>query len=144
MTSSTDDGKTWSPVEPVSPNTPGQQFLGTIALDESTGTVNIAYYSSQNDNLNWRTQVYLAQIPLGLTAVGTFTKITSTPYDGPTGWLLFNGDPRACCDYIGVAAAGTGEKGHSRVYIHFDGVAKGRINGQVFPVYTNTLSRFDY
>jgi hypothetical protein len=144
VTSSTDDGKAWTPIAPISPNTPGQQFLGTIALDDSTGTVNIAYYSSQNDKLNLRTQVYLAQIPPGQTDVGPLNQLTKTPYDGPTGFLQFDGDPRACCDYIGVAAAGTGQKGQSRVYVHFDGVAKGSINGLDFPVYTNTLTRFDY
>ncbi len=144
MTSSTDDGKTWSPVAPISPNTSGQQLLGTVALDDSTETVNIAYYSSQNDKLNLRTQVYLAQIPPGQTDVGTLNQLTKTAYDGPTGFLQFDGDPRACCDYIGVAAAGTGANGHSRVYVHFDGVATGKINGEGFPIYTNTLTRFDY
>jgi hypothetical protein len=144
MTSSTDGGHSWSPIVPVSSNTPGQLFLGTIALDESTETVNIAYYSSQNDKLNLRTQVFLAQVPPGQTTVATFNQLTSALYDGPTGWLQFNGDPAACCDYIGVAAAGTGQKGQSRVYVHFMGVAKGRINGQAFPIYTNTLTSFAY
>lgn len=144
MASSTDDGKTWSDVAPISPGTPGQQFLGTIGLDESTGTVNIAYYSSQRDKLNLRTQVFLAQVPPGQTGVSTLNQLTNTLYDGPTGFMLFDGDPRACCDYIGVASAGTGQKGGSRVYVHFMGVAKGKINGQEFPIYTNTLTSFTY
>jgi hypothetical protein len=144
VASSTDDGNTWSAIVPVSPNTPGQQFLGNIALDQSTGTVNIAYYSSQNDPLNLRTQVYLAQILPGQTTVSKFNQITATLYDGPTGFNLFNGDPVSCCDYIGVAAAGTGQSGQSHVYIHFTGAADGKLNGQGFPIYTNTLTEFEY
>jgi hypothetical protein len=143
MTSSTDGGKSWSPVDPIS-TSPGQQFLGAIALDESTETVNIAYYSSQNDKLKLRTQVFLAQIPQGQSTVGKITPVTKTPYDGPTGFQLFNGDPRACCDYIGVAAAGTGTSGQSHAYIHFTGRTNGSFNGQAFPIYTNTMTRFEY
>jgi hypothetical protein len=145
LTSSTDGGNTWSPIQPVSPNTPGQQFLGNIALDESTGTVNIAYYSSQNDPLKLRTQIFLAQVPPEQTNVGVINQITSGLYDGPTGFIQFNqGDPAACCDYIGVAAAGTGKKGQSHAYIHYTGSTNGKFNGQKFPIYTNMLTKFDY
>jgi len=44
------------------PNTPGQQFLGNIALDVSTGTVNIRYYSSQNDPFEIAHADFLAQV----------------------------------------------------------------------------------
>jgi hypothetical protein len=145
---STDAGNTWSPLVPVSPNMPGQQFLGAIALDQSTGTVNIAYYSSQNGALKTRTQVYLAQVPGGQTAVSSINQVTGTLYDGPTGFSglsTYNGDTIACnCDYIGVAAAGTGKKGQSRAYIHFTGSTNGSFNAQAFPIYTNVLTRFDY
>ncbi len=145
---STDSGNTWSPIVPVSPNTPGQQFMGAIALDESTGTVNIAYYSSQNDPLKTRTQIYLAQVPGGQTAVSSINQVTGALYDGPTGFSglsTYNGDTIACnCDYIGVAAGGTGKKGQSRAYIHFTGSTNGSFNGQAFPIYTNVLTRFDY
>jgi hypothetical protein len=145
LTSSTDGGKTWSPVQPVSPKTPGQQFLGNIALDESTGTVNIAYYSSQNDPLKLRTQIFLAQVPPGQTTVGAIHQVTNTLYDGPTGFIQFDqGDPAACCDYIGVAAAGTGKSGQSHVYILYTGSTGGSFNGQKFPIYTNMLTKFDY
>jgi hypothetical protein len=148
MAFSTNSGNTWSPLAVVSPKTPGQQFLSAIALDQSTGTVNIAYYSSQNDKLKTRTQVYLAQVPGGQTAVSTINQVTATLYDGPTGFSglsTYNGDTISCnCDYIGVAAAGTGQKGQSRVYIHFTGGTDGSFNGQAFPIYTNMLTRFDY
>jgi hypothetical protein len=145
MAYSTDGGNTWSSVVPVSPNTPGQQFLGNVALDESTGTVNIAYYSSQNDPLKLRTQIFLAQVLPGQTTVGAIHQVTSTLYDGPTGFLQFDqGDPAACCDYIGVAAAGTGKSGQSHVYIHYTGSVDGTFNGQKFPIYTNMLTKFEY
>jgi hypothetical protein len=145
MTYSTDGGSTWSPIVPISPKTPGQQFLGNIALDESTGTVNIAYYSSQNDPLKLRTQIFLAQVPPGQTTVGAINQVTRQLYDGPTGFLQFDqGDPAACCDYIGVAAAGNGKSGQSHVYIHYTGSVSGTFNGQKFPIYTNMLTKFDY
>ena len=145
MTYSADGGNTWSPVVPVSPGTPGQQFLGNIALDVSTGTVNIAYYSSQNDPLKLRTQIFLAQVLSGQTTVSAINQITSTLYDGPTGFVQFDeGDPASCCDYIGVAAAGTGKSGQSHAYILFTGSTDGTFNGQKFPIYTNMLTKFEY
>jgi hypothetical protein len=131
VTSSADGGNTWSPIVPVSPNAPGAQFEGVIALDQSTETVNIAYNSSQNDP-SGLTQIFLAQIPPGQTTIGTISPVTNILYNGPWGGT------------IGMAAAGTGQKGQSRVYIHFLGGAKGSVNGQGFPIYTNMLTQFDY
>jgi hypothetical protein len=145
IASSTDGGNTWSSFQAVSPNTPGQQFLGNIALDASTGTVNIAYYSTQNDPMQLRTQVFLAQIPLGQTTVGKINQITQNPFDGQPSCVVYGNPALACGAWIGVAAAGTGQKGQSRVYIHFTGsTSNGSFNGQAFPIYANTLTRFDY
>lgn len=131
--SSTDGGNTWSSFQPISPDTTGQQFLGNLALDASTGTVNVAYFSTQNDPLQFRTQLFLAQIPPGQTTVGSINQITSTLFDGPASY------------YYGIAAAGTGTKGQSHVYIHYVGTTNnGSYNGQAFPVYSNTLTQFDY
>lgn len=143
--SSPDGGKTWSSFQPVSANTPGQQFLGNIALDASTGTVNIAYYSTQNDPLQLRTQVFLAQILPGQTTVGAINQITTAPFDGQPNCYSYGNPPLACSAWIGLAAAGTGQKGQSHVYIHFTGsTSNGSFNGQAFPVYTNTLTQFTY
>jgi hypothetical protein len=131
VTSSADGGNTWSPIVPVSPNAPGAQFEGVIALDQSTETVNIAYNSSQNDPFGL-TQIFLAQIPPGQTTIGAISPVTNILYNGPWGGT------------IGVAAAGTGQKGQSRVYIHFLGATKGTVNSQGFPIYTNMLTQFDY
>ncbi len=146
MASSTDGGNTWSSFRPVAPNTPGQQFLGNIALDVSTGTVNIAYYSSQNDTLRLRMQIFLAQVLPGTTTVGTINQVTTSLYDGQPGCFADAGQQPLDCGYqIGVAAAGTGQSGQSHVYIHFNGsTANGSFNGQAFPIYTNTLTQFDY
>jgi hypothetical protein len=145
MTFSTDGGNTWSPFQVVSPNTPGQQFLGNIALDASTGTVNIAYYSTQNDPMQLRTQVFLAQIPPGQTTVGKINQITKSPFDGQPSCVVYGNPALACGAWIGVSAAGTGQKGQSRVYIHFTGTtSNGSFNGQKFPTYTNTLTKFEY
>jgi hypothetical protein len=131
VTDSTNGGQTWSPIVSVSPGTAGQQFNGVIALDQSTQTVNIGYFSSQNSALGL-TQVFLAQIPPGQTTAGTGNPVTSILYNGPSG------------GYWGLAAAGTGEKGQSRAYFHFLGGAKGTVDGQGFPMYTNMLTQFAY
>jgi hypothetical protein len=136
-TNSTDNGKTWSPLQTVGA-APGQEFLGNLALDVSTGTVNIAYYSSQNDShFKIESQVFLAQIAPGQTSVGAPHQITDALFYGP---VDLQGTPS-----IGVAAGGTGKAGQSRVYIHFTGsTTKGTFNGQGFPIIHNVLTRFEY
>lgn len=136
LTDSTDGGNTWSPLQVVG-SAAGQQFLANMALDASTGTVNIAYFSSQNDTLTFHTQVFLAQVPPGQTTAGAPHQITQTPYDGPFGY-------ETATD-LSVAAGGTGQSGQSRVYIHFTGsTAKGIYNGQAFRIYHNVLTRYEY
>ena len=55
-----------------------QQFFGTVATDASRETVNIAYYSTQNDPLQQHLQLFLAQVAPGSTAVGVPHLLTST------------------------------------------------------------------
>jgi hypothetical protein len=142
VTSSTDGGNTWSPIQKVSA-ADGQQLFGNIALDASTGTVNIAYYSTENDALKTRMQVFLAQIPPEQTTAGTPVQITSALYDGPLGG--FNNTESLPGNYLGIAAGGTGVAGESVVYIHFTGsVADGIYNGAPFPVINNILTKFQY
>jgi hypothetical protein len=142
MVSTTDGGATWSPIQKVS-DAAGQQFFGNVALDGSTGTVNIAYYSTENDGLKTSMQIFLAQVAAGESAPGVPQQITSSPYDGPLGG--FNGNEELPGSYLGVAAAGTGQPGHSHVYIHFSGsVTPGSYNGVAFPVTNNILTSFQY
>jgi hypothetical protein len=137
LTYSTDGGKTWSPLQVVGAAA-GQQFLANMALDASTGTVNIAYLSSQNDKLTFHTQIFLAQVPPGKTTAETPHQITQTPYDGPYGWEEGATD-------LSLAAAGTGKTGQSRVYIHFTGsTTKGNYNHQAFRIYHNVLTKYEY
>jgi hypothetical protein len=136
-TDSTDNGKTWSALQTVGA-VAGQQFLGNLALDASTGTVNFAYYSTQNDSrYKIESQVFLAQIAPGQTSVGTPHQITNALFYGSID--LFDRPS------IGVAAGGTGKAGQSHVYIHFTGsTTKGIFNGQAFPIIHNVLTRFEY
>jgi hypothetical protein len=120
VTSSTDGGQTWSPVAKVS-NSPFQQFYSAIASDSSTGTVNIAYYSTENDaTFQTRPQVFLAQIAPGTTSVGTPNPLTSASiYPNTTAAIPTQLEPVGLGDRIGLAAAGTGKAGQSHAYVGF-------------------------
>ena len=137
LTYSIDDGNTWAPLQTVGPAA-GQQFLGNLALDTSTGTVNIAYYSTQNDTrFKIEAQIFLAQIPPGQTTAGPPHQVTDALFYGPFGFLG--------AETIGVAAGGTGTPGQSHVYIHFTGsTTKAIFNDEAFPIIHNVLTRFDY
>lgn len=137
LTYSKDGGNTWSPLQIVG-SAAGQQFLANMALDASTGTVNIAYFSSQNDKLAFHTQVFLAQVPPGQTSAGVPHQITQTLYAGPFGY------DEGATD-LSLAAGGTGQTGQSVVYFHFTGsTAKGMYNGQAFRIYHNVLTKYQY
>jgi hypothetical protein len=145
MTSSTDDGATWSPLTKVS-SSAGQQFFGAIANDTSTGTVNIAYYSTENDFFQIRPQVFLAQILPGTTSVGTPQMLTSANADvQATPPISFDVQPTFFGSQIGVAALGTGIAGQSTAYVSFtwNSVA-GTYNGVSSPDVNNHLATFHY
>jgi hypothetical protein len=132
---SLDGGKTWSPLQKVS-NSPGQEFLGAVALDRSTSTVNIAYYSTEKDPIKARSQIFLTQILPGQTTVSPPKQITLA---------FFDAGVDSDTPYIGVAAAGTGVPGESHVYIHFTGsIVQGTYDGVPFPVANNILTNFQY
>lgn len=143
VTSSSDGGNTWSPLQKVS-SADGQQFYGAIALDASTGTVNMAYYSTEADPLKLRMQIFLNQILPGQTSVGTPKRVTSIPFDGviigrpiPSNGNIYS--------YIGMTAAGTGKPGQSSVYVHFTSAAAfGLFNSVPFPVTSNVVASFQY
>jgi len=145
MTSSTDDGATWSPVALVS-SSPGQQFFGAIANDTSTGTINIAYYSTQNDFFQLRPQLFLAQILPGTTSVGAPQLLTSAFADvQATPPISFDAQPPFFGDHIGIAATGTGIAGESTAYVSFtwNSVA-GTYDGVSSPDVNNHLTTFQY
>jgi hypothetical protein len=120
VTSSTDGGQTWSPIDKVT-NSPFQQFFSAIATDSSTGMVNIAYYSTENDTtFQTHPQVFLAQIAPGTTSVGTPDLLTSASiYPNTTAAIPTQLEPLGLGDRIGLAAAGTGKAGQSHAYVGF-------------------------
>lgn len=146
ITSSSDGGKTWSPPSKVT-KSQGQQFFGTIATDSSTGIVNLAYYSTENDPVRQEhVQVFLAQIAPGTTTVGNSKLLTSAfadPQAEPPASVLLQ--PAALGDRLGLAAAGVGTARQSRAYVTFTWNSVFGIYGGVPSVDTNNhLSVFQY
>jgi hypothetical protein len=145
MTSSINDGATWSPITLVS-SSPGQQFFGAIANDTSTGTVNIAYYSTENDFFQLRSQVFLAQIQPGTTSVGKPQLLTSASADAQASPPIVElGQPEFFGSQIGIAATGTGIAGESTAYVSFTWTSvAGIYDGVSSPDVNNHLTTFQY
>jgi len=148
LTESTNEGMSWSLAEPVESAT-GHQFFGTIRLDVSTSTTNIAYYSTQNDAFLQRPQVFLSQIPAGTTKVNPAIPLTSASTDPDAGiqdfTLLQAFGVVNFGDRIGLAAAGTGTKGRSRLYVHYTwNNVFGISNSTQQPDPNNTVVPFSY
>ena len=126
----------------------GHQLLGTIGLDASTGTTNIAYYSTQNDPFLQRAQVFLSQIPAGATKPNPAIALTSASTDPNIGiqdLILQNAGNINFGDYIGLASAGTGSKAQSKIYVHYTwNNVFGISNGTQQPDQNNTLLLFSY
>ncbi len=145
VTSSSDGGATWSPMANVSTST-GQQFLGAVATDASTGTVNIAYYSTENDPFQQRPQIFVAQVAPGTTTVGTPQLLTSAAADVQASSPLISlFAPSGFGTRIGLAAAGTGSAGQSRAYVGFTWNSSfGTYSGAALPDMNNHLTLFEY
>ena len=145
VTSSSDGGLTWSPFTKVT-SSAGQQFFGTLALDASTSTVNIAYYSTENDFFQQKPQVFLAQIPPGSTDVGTPQLLTTGFADvrasSPIVVVL---QTAAFGDRIGLAVSGSGSQGGSRAYVGFTwNTVPGVYGGVPSADVNNHLTAFSY
>jgi len=145
MTASTDGGTTWSAATPVNDDS-GHQFSPWISTDESTGTVNIVYYDTEQDFLHKRMVVALNQIAAGTTTVGAPIELTTTP-------IPWDADPNQTAiplddfDYhFGMKARGTGASGHSRVYVSFTstGDRLGSYKAQKLPEQNNNLQELIY
>jgi hypothetical protein len=151
LTSSRDGGHTWAPITKVA-NSRGQQFFPNLATDDSTGTVNIAYYSTQNDSAAERSQIFLAQVAPESTTVGATKQLTTAFSDVQATTNLFgfrqpgfgqNGEPFG--DRIGVAAGGTGTSGQSHAYVEFtSNSVLGNYGGVNSPDVNNHLTRLQY
>jgi hypothetical protein len=148
VTSSTDGGATWSTPEAVETGA-GHQFFGAIRNDTSTETINIAYYSTQDDFFLQRAKVRLRQIVPGSVVPGPANILTTTSTDpdagiqdliepGGLGFVNFG-------DRIGLAAAGTGTAGQSKIYVHYTwNNVFGMYNGIGQPDQNNTLLGSSY
>jgi len=122
FTTSTDGGVTWSTPQAVESGA-GHQFFGAIRDDISTETINIAYYSTQDDLFLQRAKVRLRQIAPGSTVLGAANILTSGSNDPDAGIQDLNlNSGQGFINFgaqIGLAAAGTGTAGQSKVYVHF-------------------------
>jgi hypothetical protein len=148
VTFSMNGGATWSAPAAVESGA-GHQFFGIIRNDTSTETVNIAYYSTQNDLFLQQAKVRLRQIPSGSTVIGSANVLTSGSTDpdsgvqdliepGGQGYIDFG-------DRIGLAAVGTGTTGQSRAYVHYTwNNVFGTYKGTPQPDQNNTLLGLSY
>ena len=143
---STNGGATWSTFTPVE-SAVGHQFMGTISNDVSTGITNIAYYSTQNDPFLQRPQIFVSQIPAGSTTAGTAKAISAAATDlnvGIQDFVVRNGIQDVGLQ-IGLASAGTGTTGQSKLYVHYTwNNVFGISNGTKQPDQNNTLIPFSY
>jgi len=122
MSTSTNGGKTWSATTAVNTD-PGHQFFPSISTDDSTGTVNIVYYDTEQDSLHKRMVVALNQIARGTQEVGAPILLTTTP-------IPWDADPNQTAlpvddfdFHLGIKARGMGTPGFSRVYVSFTSTA---------------------
>jgi hypothetical protein len=148
FTYSTDDGATWSVPEAVESGV-GHQFFGTIRNDTSTETINIAYYSTQEDLFLQRVKVRLRQIAPGSTVLSPANILTADSTDPDAGIQdLVEPDREGIVsfgDRIGLAAAGTGTAGESKVYVHYTwNNVFGTYYGTSQPDQNNTLLGWSY
>jgi hypothetical protein len=148
LTFSTDEGATWSAPEAVESGA-GHQFFNAIRNDIATETINIAYYSTQDDYFLQRAKVRLRQIAPGSTVLGSSSILTANSTDPDAGVQdlveLSGGGVVSFGDRMGLAAAGTGTQGQSKVYIHFTwNNVFGTYSGVGQPDQNNTLLNFSY
>ena len=137
MTLSQDGGQTWSTPVSLTPKA-AFHFFPTITNDASTGTVSIAYYSTEGDSFFRNTRVFLSQIAPGSTTPGPAKPVTTfTPIDDDPGNVAFLG----AFDYrIGAIARGTGTAGQSHLYLSFDSeTAHGTYNKKPLPELNNHI-----
>jgi len=142
MTTSTDNGQTWS--VPVSVDTSaGHHFYPALALDASTRVVHLSYYSTAGDKFNHEVRVLHNQVAVGGTQLGNPQLVTKLldPIDGdPQALGSFQSDL-----FMGAAARGTGTAGQSRLYLSFDSTAvAGAYEGRPDAEQNNTIGMIVY
>jgi len=142
MTFSTDNGVTWSAPASVDPAS-GHHFFPAIAADQSTGTVNIAYYTTEGNVFHHDVRVFLNQISPGSTTLNPPQQVTRSlvPMDTTPDMLnMFFDD-----FHIGAIARGTGLAGQSHLYTSFDLTAlSGTYEGKPLAEKNNYISLFTF
>ena len=135
---STNNGSTWS--TPLSVDTTsGHHFYPAITTDQSTGTVNLVYYTTAGDVFHHNVRVLLNQIAPGSTALRSPQQVTSVmaPMDTDPNELSTLLDDF----HIGIVARGTGTKGQSHLYTSFDlTLVNGTYGGKPLPEKNNHIS----
>jgi hypothetical protein len=127
------NGGNWSAPQTID-SAEGDQFFAWIEADRTSGAINIAYYTGENDYWSQRTQVKLATIEPG----GTFPesvsrmKILTRRADNPAGDPLFGGTRFG--DYIGVV--GLGNKVYVAYHAHY---IRGTFGGEMHAQRDNYL-----
>jgi hypothetical protein len=142
LTVSQNGGQTWSAPVVLTPN-PALHFFSTITNDASTGTVTVAYYSTEGDVYFRNTRVFVNQIAPGSTTPGKAIPATAfTPIDDDPGDEAALGT----FDYrMGVIAHGTGTVGQSHLYLSFDSeTVDGNYNGAPLPELNNHIELIPY
>jgi hypothetical protein len=145
MKASKNNGGSWSEMTCVD-CAAQDHFFPAIKTDRSRNIVNLAYYSSTADGpFQHRVRLVLRQILPGnalpdLPADPHFlTTLPNDPSGDPVTEIPFFGE------YIGVAARGTGRKGHSTAYVHYIyNNLPAVYHGIRVPEPNNHLSRLDY
>lgn len=100
---STDGGKTWSKKIRINDDEVGNgkdQFLGHIAVDQTSGDIYVVYYSRQNSENNLFIDTYVA---FSTDGGETFTRrrITDEPFAAP-GEKVFFGDYNGIAAHVGI------------------------------------------
>lgn len=138
MTFSTDNGKTWSTPASIDAAS-GHHFFPAIATDQSTGTVNIVYYTTEGNKTHHDVRVFLNQIAPGTNTLSPPQQITTTP--APMDISPENNAFLCCEFYIGAIARGTGSKGESHLYTSFSPTfVNGIYNGKPVPEKNSHIS----
>jgi hypothetical protein len=140
MTFSQDGGQTWSTPSPITRSVPALNFLSSITNDASTGTVSIAYYSTEGDIFFRNIRVLLSQIAPGSTTVGSAKAVTAfTPIDTAIGGAVSEDL------MMGAIAHGTGTPGESHLYLSFDSeIVDGTYNNEPLPDLNNFIELITY
>jgi hypothetical protein len=137
MAASRDNGQTWtfSGVDTAAHD----QFQPWVTVDPSTGTISIAYYSSEADYYQHKSQVFLRRIPPGTATpdpAGAPNVLTTEPME-PSGDPIMDGV--FIGHYLGLATRA------NRAYAHYMHTAAfGIYNGASSPEQNNHVSRIDF